>query len=203
LDAESSGWSDASGGGEAGDDCDRQHNDECNHSEPVSPGVGADVSRFNEDGSDGEGLDEHFDFSGSDGAEVHAFGLHYVAQDCYVALSGDEDDGDGPTDYVKGFGRPVEEEFRLADYGEADEGAADEDLVGEWVEHTSEFAGDVEFSCNGAVNDVSQACDYEDSEGDVYEQGPVGRNRRQIEQHCEEQNGKDESAEGQNVWNLF
>jgi len=49
-------------GGEAGDNGYRQHNGEGNGGKPVHPGCGGEVSRFDQDGADGEGLDEHLDF---------------------------------------------------------------------------------------------------------------------------------------------
>lgn len=70
----------SSGGVEAGDDGGDNHNCEGDCSEPAAPGCGGDVGGFYDDGSDGEGLDEHFDFSGGDGSEVDAFCFVDMAQ---------------------------------------------------------------------------------------------------------------------------
>ena len=53
----------SAGGCEAGDDGDCEHKEEGNRGKPMPPVGGLDVGDFDEDGSDGKGLDEHFDFS--------------------------------------------------------------------------------------------------------------------------------------------
>ena len=126
----------SAGGGKAGDNCGSEHNQECNGGKPVSPGCGRGMSGFDKDDSDGQGLEEHFYFAGSDGAEVDAFGLGGVAKNGYVSFSANQDSGDTPADNVHiSFGNG--EEGGFADDGEADECAADEDFVGEGVEHTA------------------------------------------------------------------
>ena len=190
------------GGGDAGENGDDNHNGEGDGCEPVAPECGLDVSGLDEDGSDGEALDKHFDFACSDGAKVDTFCLGEVSQDSYIALPENEDGGDGPTDNVEGGRREVEEEFGLADDGEADKCAADEDFVNEGVEHPAEFAGDVESSCDGAVDDVGKAGDNEDYKSGIDERGFI-EGVRGIEKHSEEVNGPDEPAKGKYVWNLF
>jgi len=162
----------SSGCGEAGDNGYRQHNGECNRGKPVSPGGGLNVSRFDQDGSDGEGLDEHFDFSRGDGPKIDAFCLGGVSQDCDVTLPDNQDSSDGPADYMEGCFGQVEEE-RFADYCEADECAADEDFVCEWVENSPEFAGDAEFSCDWAVGDVRESRDDKNGKSDVEHRRPI------------------------------
>jgi len=165
----------------------------------VAPGRGLDVGGLDEDCADGEGLDEHFYFSGGDGAEVDTFCLGGVAEDGYEALPDNQDGGDGPADYMQGNWRPVEEGFRLADYGKANESAADEDLIDEGVEHTSEFGIEVQFSCDGAVDDVGKSRDDKNHKSSVYERSSVAYTG-EIKEHTEEKDGKDEPAKGQNVW---
>ena len=59
-----------------------------------------------------------------------------MTENGYVSLSADENDGDAPADDVHiSFGDG--EEGGFADKCEADECAADEDFVGEGVEHSS------------------------------------------------------------------
>jgi len=70
---------------------------------------------------------------------------------------------------VQGHFGEVEEE-RFADYCEADECAADHNFIDKWVEHSPEFAGDVEFSCDGAVGYVCQSRDDKNCESDVEHQ---------------------------------
>ncbi len=85
---------------------------------------------------------------------------------------------------------------------EADECTADEDFVGERVEHSAEFAGDVEFSGDGAVDDVCEAGDYKNGEGGIEEECPVV-GAGGVKEHNEKQYGQDEPAKGQYVRNLF
>ena len=158
-----------------------------------------DVGGLDEDCADGEGLDEHFYFSGGDGAEVNAFCLGGVAEDGYEALPDNQNGGDGPADYMQGNWRPVEEGFRLVDYGKANESAADEDFIDEWVEHTAEFGVEVQFSCDGAVDDVGKSSDDKDDQRGIEQEGSVlGAGR--IKEHTEKKDGKEEPAKGQKVW---
>lgn len=118
-----------------------------------------------------------------------------------ISLSEDEDGGDGPSDGdLRGDGQV--EEQGLAYNCEADKCAADEDFVGERVEHSSELACDAEFSGDGAIGDIGKARDDEDDECDVEEEGAVVHVGR-IQDHQEEDDGEDEPAEGQDVRNLF
>ena len=124
-----------------------------------------------------------------------------MAKNGNISLSANKDNGDTPADDVHiSFGNG--EEGGFADKCEADECAADEDFVGEGVEHTAEFAGDVEFSGDGAVDNIGKAGDNEDGEGGVEsEDSIVGPG--DIEKHTEKEYGQDEPAKGQYVRNLF
>ena len=116
--------------------------------------------------ADDKGLQEHLEFSREGSCEVDAAGLRDVSQHGDVNFSEDDDAGDRVV-YYSQCCRGQVKEFWLAYYGEAYEGSADEDFVGEGVHYSTKFAGDTQFSCDGAIDHIRQAGDNKNDEGDI------------------------------------
>jgi hypothetical protein len=91
----------------------------------------------------------------------------------------------------------------MTNQGETYKSAADEDLISERVNHSAELAGDAELSGNGTIDKVSQTCDYEQDKSDVEkEPSALLLDSRRPKNHQEKNNGQDEPAAGQYVWDL-
>ena len=133
--------------------------------------------------------------------EVDAFGLRGVTEDGYISLSANQDGGDTPADYAHiRFGNG--KEGRFVNNCETDKCAADEDFVGERVEHPAEFAGDVELSGDGTVDNIGNCGDEKDYKSCVESKSSLF-SVRDIEEHAQEKYSQHEPAEGQYVGNLF
>ncbi len=125
-----------------------------------------------DDRADGERLNKHFYFAGGRGGKVDAPGFGNVTQCGNVNFSKDENAGHRPKDYFQGgFGQI--KKLRLADYGETNKGAADQNFVSQRVHHSAELTGNIELAGYFAVNNIGKAGNDKKDEGNIQKERPV------------------------------
>ncbi len=158
-----------------------------------------DVGHFYHHHTNSKTLEEHFYFPGHCCSKIYTARFCYMTQDGYVHFPQNYYCCVTPLNYSKSRTVKVEQ-CRLADEGETDKGSADQDFVGERVNHSAELAGDAEPACDGSIDHVGQACNYEQDEGNI-EEPPLllGGNLRKPEYHYQYNDCQNEPAAGKNV----
>jgi len=92
--------------------------------------------------------------------------------------------------YYRKCGGGETKKLRLADYSETDKRTADKDFVGQRVYHSSEFAGDAQSPCDGAVDYVGNTRNDKDNKGDIQKEWSVfGISRRCVKNHNQKDDG--------------
>ncbi len=122
----------------AGENRGKEHKCEDNSGEPVSPGGVRDVSGFYDDSAYGERLDEHLNLPRRCSGKVNAFGFGDVSDGGNIDLS-EHDDADDRPKNNRIRNRSQVKQLRLFYDGEANKAAADENFIGERVQHSAEF----------------------------------------------------------------
>jgi hypothetical protein len=193
FEEDGAGAEDVGGGREDGDDDGGPDGDVTDEADPLHIAADGEVD---EDGADGEGLGEHFDFAGPVGAEVDALGFGEAADGGDEEFAADEDDGHPGVD-AGGVGVLEGGDGDEVVGGEEDESAADEDFVDEGVDNAAEGGFDFPFAGEVAVEDVGEGGDEETGEGEPHLPGE-GVGVVDVEEE-EEDDGEEEAGDGDEV----
>ena len=173
--------------------------------EPVAPGA-FDVGPADDNGADAEGLEEHFELAGPDGAELHAAALGDVPKRLDDDLTGEDYNRRAPADDVHRHFRKFEtEHLRLVDPGKTEKCPADEELVGQRIDGAAEFAGHFELAGQVAVDDVGQPGDDEQDERAQQQVGRfrLGPGSAGMDDHPQKDHRQDQPPDCQGVGNML
>ena len=158
---------------DSGQDGGEDHEGVGDDSEPVAPGA-FDEGPPENDGTDTEGLQEHFQLTGPGGAELDTAVFGDVPECLDDDLAGQNNNRGSPLDNVqRQFFKPEAFQQRLTHPGEAEIRTTHEEFVGQRVHGTAEFAGYLKLAGEVAIDNISQAGNNEQDKGPQQQGGTV------------------------------